>query len=132
MRGLCQRRVTAYEIEHCPRGGVVVGGDVLIGNRQRLNFLALEKKLPVPRPAGFTIERVQGDRDYEPGNCVWIAKGDQSKNRRTVRLVRINGQVKTVPDWCAEYGLNYWTAIRRISRGWPPDKAITTPIRGAA
>ena len=85
-----------------------------------------------PRPAGFTIERVQGDRDYEPGNCVWIAKGDQSKNRRTVRLVRINGQVKTVPDWCAEYGLNYWTAIRRISRGWPPDKAITTPIRGAA
>jgi hypothetical protein len=85
-----------------------------------------------PRPDGFTIERVMGHLNYEPGNCVWIAKGDQSKNRRTVRLVRINEQVKTIPDWCADYKLNYWTAIRRIARGWPPDKAITTPIRGAA
>jgi hypothetical protein len=84
-----------------------------------------------PRPPGFTIERVQSDGNYEPGNCVWLSKADQSKNRRTVRLVRLGDQVKTVPDWCDVYGLSYWTAIRRIQRGWPPDKAVTTPARGA-
>jgi len=82
-----------------------------------------------PRPDGMTIERVQRDGDYEPGNCVWLAKGDQSKNRRGVRLVRIGNQVKTIPDWCAITGIDYWTAIRRVSRGWPPDKAVTEPIR---
>ena len=82
-----------------------------------------------PRPDGFTIERVQSDRGYEPGNCVWLSKPDQSKNRRTVRLVRIGTEVKTIPEWCRETGIEYWTAIRRVSRGWPPDKAVTHPIR---
>lgn len=82
-----------------------------------------------PRPEGFTIERVNHGRGYEPGNCVWLAKSDQAKNRRTVRLVRIDGQVKTIPDWCAENGIPYWAAIRRVLRGWPPDKAVTTPVR---
>lgn len=78
-----------------------------------------------PRPTGLTIERVQGAVGYEPGNCVWLKKGDQSKNRRGVRLIRIGDRVTTIPDWCAETGVYYWTAIRRISRGWPPDKAVT-------
>lgn len=82
-----------------------------------------------PRQKGMTIERVQGDRDYEPGNCIWLPKGDQSKNRRGVRLVRIGDRVKTIPDWCLETGIDYWTAIRRVARGWPPDKAVTEPIR---
>jgi len=82
-----------------------------------------------PRQRGMTIERVQRDGNYEPGNCVWLPKGDQSKNRRGVRLVRIGDQVKTIPDWCAITGIDYWTAIRRVARGWPPDKAVTEPIR---
>lgn len=82
------------------------------------------------RPAGMTIERVSRDGNYEPGNCVWLPKGDQSKNRRNVRLVRIGDRVQTIPDWCKETGIDYWTAIRRVSRGWPPDRAVTQPVRG--
>lgn len=84
-----------------------------------------------PRPAGWTIERVQGHLGYEPGNCVWLAKGDQSKNRRGVRLVRIQGRAQTIPEWCAENGISYWSAMRRIQRGWPPDKAVSKPIRAS-
>lgn len=82
-----------------------------------------------PRSPRLTIERVKGDGHYEPGNCVWLPKADQSKNRRGVRLVRIGDRVKTIPDWCLETGIDYWTAIRRVARGWPPDKAVTHPIR---
>ena len=81
------------------------------------------------RPAGWTIERVQGDGNYEPGNCVWLPKGDQSKNRRGVKLVRIGDNVKTIPDWCLETGVSYWVAIRRVQRGWPPDRAVTQTPR---
>jgi hypothetical protein len=82
------------------------------------------------RPEGnYTVERVDGTRGYEPGNCIWLPKGDQSKNRRGVRLVRIGDDVRTIPDWCKETGIPYFTAMRRIGRGWPPDKAVNHPIR---
>lgn len=81
------------------------------------------------RPGGdYTVERVNGADDYRPGNCMWLPKGDQSKNRRGVKLLRIGQRAQTIPDWCKETGIGYWTAIRRISRGWPPDRAVTEPI----
>lgn len=84
------------------------------------------------RPVGHTIERVDGNGNYEPGNCIWLPKADQARNRRGVKLVRMNGQVKTIPQWCAETGVPYFTAIRRVRRGWPPDKAVTQIVRKAA
>lgn len=31
---------------------------------------------------GMTVERLDVNGDYEPGNCVWLPKAEQSKNRR--------------------------------------------------
>ena len=36
-----------------------------------------------PRPAGeYSIERVNVNGNYEPSNCIWLPKSQQSKNRR--------------------------------------------------
>lgn len=32
--------------------------------------------------AGLTLERRDNNGDYEPDNCIWIPKSEQSKNRR--------------------------------------------------
>lgn len=42
-----------------------------------LNFLADMG----PRPEGKTLDRINGDGNYEPGNCRWATKAEQSANR---------------------------------------------------
>lgn len=38
-----------------------------------------------PRPAGYSIDRIDGRRGYEPGNIRWADKFTQSQNRSVVQ-----------------------------------------------
>lgn len=35
-----------------------------------------------PCPAGFTMDRIDNERGYEPGNLRWASLSEQNKNRR--------------------------------------------------
>lgn len=38
------------------------------------------------RPPGMTLDRINSDGNYEPGNCRWATRQEQSRNRSGTRL----------------------------------------------
>lgn len=85
-----------------------------------------------PRPEGTTLDRINNDGNYEPGNCRWATTAEQNRNQRSNINITIDGVTRVLNEWCAVYGIHPETARRRIKdSGWDPIKAITTPSRRA-
>lgn len=78
-------------------------------------------------PKGLTLERIDPNGNYEPGNCIWDTWKNQNRNKRNSRRVTFRGEEKCLGEWCEILGLNYQTVISRLQRGWTPERAFLEP-----
>lgn len=89
-------------------------------------FLADVGRRPAPR--GYSLERRKNDKGYEPGNVVWATRTEQSRNRRTHRLVEVDGVTKCLSEWAESSPVSPETIRQRLNAGWDPKVAISKPV----
>lgn len=91
-----------------------------------LNFLADMGA----RPDGHTLDRIDPNGDYEPGNCRWSTHKEQMNNTRGNHILRVDGRALTIAQWGSETGIRAATIWERIRRGWSEKDAVSRPLRG--
>lgn len=81
-------------------------------------------------PPGHSIDRIDPNGDYCPGNCRWATHKVQQRNRREHRMLTYDGRTQCLSAWAEEMGIDTGTLHRRLGRyGWSVERALSTPVR---
>lgn len=104
------------------------GRGITVCERWASSYLAfLEDMGRRPSPE-HSIDRIDNDGNYEPGNCRWATKSEQGGNTSTNRILAMGGQKHLLCEWGKITGINEATIASRIDDyGWSVEKALTVP-----
>lgn len=81
-----------------------------------------------PRPSDkHSIDRIDVQKGYEPGNVRWATKTEQMRNTRRNRYLTADGRTQCVAAWAEETGLPPKLIGARLRLGWSESRAVLTP-----
>ncbi len=88
-----------------------------------LRFQSFLDDMGEPGP-GMSLDRIDVNKGYEPGNCRWATRSQQMRNQKRTVWILAGGRRQSLPDWAEELGIKRRTLAFRVKSGWPADRAI--------
>lgn len=79
------------------------------------------------RPPGMSLDRINVNGDYAPGNVRWATAITQAGNTRKSLLLTYQGKTQCVAAWARENGMKVPCIKNRLARGWDIERALSTP-----
>ncbi|MFH1185105.1 MAG: hypothetical protein V1755_08715 [Chloroflexota bacterium] len=82
------------------------------------------------RPKGkYSLDRINTNDGYCPGNVRWATAKQQANNTRVNKIIRWNGIALTLAEASEIYGIGSDTISYRLRKGWSIEKALTKKPR---
>jgi hypothetical protein len=74
----------------------------------------------------YSIDRIDTNKGYVPGNVRWADKFTQARNRRNNRLLTYKGETMTMIEWAELMDVPYRKIAKRLKRGWSIERTLET------
>lgn len=120
------------------------GRGITVCERWRDSLGAFIQDMGLPPSAAHSIDRIDNDRGYEPGNCRWATREEQMANRRhghrtsapleiddIIADVHVRPANNVAPAWHAEAIAAGWQPPKRDRRGRPLGPGPVAKLVGA-
>jgi len=101
------------------------GRGISIKYKDFMEFYNDVGKKPTPQ---HSIDRIDNDGNYEPGNCKWSTIKEQNRNSRNCVMIEFQGKTRCATEWAEEFGIKATMIRDRIKLGWSAERALTSPI----
>ena len=75
--------------------------------------------------AQHSIDRINNDGNYEPGNVKWSTRMEQQHNTQRVRKLTYLGETLCIREWSRKIGRSANTITKRLNRGWPIENVLS-------
>lgn len=122
-RAWCNMLSRCYN-QNGTRWGRYGGRGITVCARWRESFEAFYADMG-PRPSKeHSLDRIENDGNYEPGNVRWATRTQQMTNMSRNRLITIGSRTLCLADWAKERGVSIATVKTRMRRGMTIEKAL--------
>jgi len=105
------------------------GRGITVCKRWREAFAAFLEDMGEPPTQQHSIDRINNDGNYEPGNCRWATALEQSRNSHHNVTLSYNGETMCISEWAEKLNMAYSALYFRIAGGWSVERAFSQPVR---
>lgn len=103
------------------------GRGITICDRWLDSFEAFLEDMGRRPSSAHTIDRIDNDGNYEPGNCRWATQKQQQRNRGNSVIITAFGLNTPLRELCERFNGNARLIRLRLQRGWTQEDALTKP-----